>query len=161
MSQCKEALLIAEQFRRAFEGDTWHGPSLLELLEGVDAVSAAARPLDDVHTIWELVSHIEVWDAATLRRLAGEACQPEGDANFPLMPQPSEAAWHKTVEQTKRTHETLVETVAALPESKLRETVPGKKYDFQFMLPGVVQHELYHAGQIAILKKAVEATRKP
>jgi uncharacterized damage-inducible protein DinB len=59
------------------------------------------------------------------------------------------------VEQAKRTHDMLVKTVAALPESRLREIVPGKKYDFQFMLPGVVQHELYHAGQIAVLKKAI------
>jgi uncharacterized damage-inducible protein DinB len=148
-----QSTLIAEQFRRAFEGDAWHGPALLELLEDVDAAMASARPLPDVHTIWELVLHIEVWDKATLRRMEGEACQPEGDANFPAMPTPTEEAWRETVANAKRTHEKLTKAVAALPESKLRETVPGKKYDFQFMLPGVVQHELYHAGQIAILKK--------
>jgi hypothetical protein len=69
------------------------------------------------------------------------------------MPQPTEAAWREAVAQARRTHDALVKTVAALPGSRLRDQVPGKKYDFQFMLPGVVQHELYHAGQIAILKK--------
>jgi uncharacterized damage-inducible protein DinB len=149
-----QSALIAEQFSRAFEGDAWHGPALLELLEDVDAATAAAKPLANVHSIWELVSHIAVWDDATLRRLAGEVCQPEGDANFPPMPQPTEAAWREAVAQAKRTHDRLVKTVGALPDSRLRDQVPGKKYDFQFMLPGVVQHELYHAGQIAILKKA-------
>jgi hypothetical protein len=60
----------------------------------------------------------------------------------------------------KRTHDTLVNTAAALPEARLRERVPGKKYDFYHMLHGVAQHELYHAGQIAILKKAQAAAAR-
>jgi uncharacterized damage-inducible protein DinB len=149
-----EPALIAEQLRRAFEGDAWHGPAVLELLQGVDAATAAAKPLPGVHSIWELVLHIAVWDAAACRRLAGEKWQPEGIANFPLVPKPTEAAWRKAVAHAKRTHDVLVKTVAALHESGLRERVPGKKYDFYFMLHGVAQHALYHAGQIAILKKA-------
>jgi uncharacterized damage-inducible protein DinB len=150
-----EPTLIADQLRRAFEGDAWHGPALLELLEDVDAARAAAKPLPDVHSIWELVLHVAVWDAVACRRMAGEKWQPEGTANFPLIPKrPTEAAWRKCVAHLKRTHGVLVKTVAALPESRPRERVPGKKYDFYHMLHGVVQHELYHAGQIAILKKA-------
>jgi hypothetical protein len=148
-----EPALIAHQLRRAFEGDAWHGPALLELLEGMDAATAAARPLPDVHSIWELVLHIAVWDDAACRRLAGKKYQPEGTANFPLVPRPTEAAWRKAVAHTKHTHNVLVKTVAGLPESRLWDRVPGKKYDFYFMLHGIAQHELYHAGQIAILKK--------
>jgi uncharacterized damage-inducible protein DinB len=150
---CSEPALIAEQLRRAFDGDAWHGPALLELLQDIDAAKAAAKPLPDVHSIWELVLHVAVWDAAAGRRLSGEITQPTGIANFPIVPKPTEAAWRKTIANTKRTHDLLVKTVGALPESRLRERVPGKKYDFYFMLHGVVQHELYHAGQIAILKK--------
>jgi len=99
--------------------------------------------------------HVAVWDSAACRRLDGEKWQPQGIANFPLVPKrPTEAAWRKAVAQAKRAHDVLVKTVAALPESRLRERVPGKKYDFYHMLHGVAQHELYHAGQIAILKKA-------
>jgi uncharacterized damage-inducible protein DinB len=148
-----ESALIAEQLRRAFEGDAWHGPALLALLKDVDATTAAAKPSPDVHSIWELVLHIAVWDAASIRRLSGEKTQPTGVDNFPIVPKPTEAAWRKAVAAAKRTHDALVKTVKAMPESRLRERVPGKKYDFYFMLHGVVQHELYHAGQIAILKK--------
>jgi uncharacterized damage-inducible protein DinB len=158
-SSRSEPALIAEQLRRAFEGDAWHGPALLELLQDVDAATAAARPLPDVHSIWELVLHVAVWDGAALHRLAGEKFQPEGTANFPLVPKPTPAAWRKAVAHAKRTHAVLVKTVAALPESRLRERVPGKKYDFYHMLHGVAQHELYHAGQIAILKKAPSAAK--
>jgi uncharacterized damage-inducible protein DinB len=152
-SSNSESVLIADQLRRAFDGDAWHGPALLELLDDVDAARAAAQPLPDAHSIWELVLHIAAWDAAACRRLAGEKFQPEGTANFPLVPKPTEAAWRKAVAQAKRTHDVLVKTVAGLPESVLRARVPDKKYDFYHMLHGVAQHELYHAGQIAILKK--------
>jgi len=155
-----EAGRIADQLFRAFEGDAWHGPALLELLRDVDAATAAARPLPDVHSIWELALHIAAWDGAAMRRLAGETVQLTGVDNFPIVPKPTEAAWRKAVAQVKRTHDTLIKTVAALPESRLRERVPGKKYDFYHLLHGVAQHELYHAGQIAILKKAQVAGRK-
>jgi uncharacterized damage-inducible protein DinB len=126
----------------------------MELLEDVDAATAAAKPLPKVHSIWELVLHVAVWDGAALRRLGGEKFQPTGLANFPLVSAATGAAWRKTIAETKRTHEKLVKTVAALPYSRLGDRVPGKRYDFYHMLHGVVQHELYHAGQIAILKKA-------
>jgi len=155
-----EAGRIADQLFRAFEGDAWHGPALLELLRDVDAATAAARPLPDVHSIWELALHIAAWDGAAMRRLAGETVQLTGVDNFPIVPKPTEAAWRKAVAQVKRTHDTLIKTVAALPESRLHERVPGKKYDFYHLLHGVAQHELYHAGQIAILKKAQVAGRK-
>jgi uncharacterized damage-inducible protein DinB len=148
-----ESTRIADQLRRAFDGSAWHGPSLMELLEDVDAATAAAKPLAKVHSIWELVLHVAAWDAAGCRRLSGEKIQLTGTANFPVVPRPAEAAWRMDVAQVKRTHDVLVKTVAALPESRLRERVPGKRYDFCFMLHGIAQHELYHAGQIAILKK--------
>ena len=153
-SRNSESALIADQLRRAFAGDAWHGPALLEILQDVNAASAAAKLVPAVHSIWELVLHIAAWDGAALRRIAGETIQLTGDASFPVVPKPTEAAWRKAVAQAKRSHDVLVKTVASLPESRLRDRVPGKKYDFYHLLHGVAQHELYHAGQIAILKKA-------
>jgi hypothetical protein len=152
-SPISEPALIAEQLHRSFEGDAWHGPALLELLRDMDAATAAAQPLSDVHTIWELVLHVSAWDDAASRRLGGEKVQLTGTANFPLVSNPTQAHWREAIAGAKHTHDVLVKTVAALPESRLRERVPGKRYDFYFMLHGVAQHALYHAGQIAILKK--------
>lgn len=154
MKARSEAARIADQLRRAFHGDAWHGPALLELLEDVHASTAAAKPLPDVHSIWELVLHVAVWDGAALSRLSGEICQPTGEANFPPVSSATEDAWREAVAEAKRVHDRLVRTVAALPESRLSDRVPGKRYDFYHMLHGIAQHELYHAGQIAILKKA-------
>ena len=154
-ARASEAVRIADQLRRAFDGSAWHGPSLLELLKDVDAETAAARPLGDVHSIWELVLHIAVWDDAGLRRLSGEKWQPVGLANFPQVTTMTEGAWRKAVAAAKRTHETLVKTVAGLPDSRLWDRCPGKRYDFYHLLHGIAQHDLYHAGQIAILKKGL------
>jgi len=149
-----EAQRIADQLVRAFYGGAWHGPALLELLADVDAATAAATPIAGVHSIWELVLHVAVWDRVAMVRLDGEKCQPKGIDNFPPAVKTTEAAWRKAVAATKRTHDELVKTVAGLSDSRLLERVPGKRYDFYHHLHGVVQHELYHAGQIAILKKA-------
>lgn len=149
-----EACGIADQLQRAFYGEAWHGPGLMELLDDVDAKTAAAKPLKDVHSIWELVLHVAAWDGAGLVRLGGKVCQLTGKKNFPVVPEPTQEAWREAVDEAKRTHDRLVATVAGLNDSRLRDRVPGKKYDFYYMLHGIAQHELYHAGQIAILKKA-------
>jgi len=149
-----ETSRIADQLRRAFDGNAWHGPSVLKLLRGVDATTAAAKPLENVHCIWELVLHIAAWDEAVRRRLGGTKLRLTALQNFPRVPEPTNAAWRNAVEQLKRTHDLLVSAVAALPDSRLYDRVPGKGHDLYFMLHGVTQHELYHAGQIAILKKA-------
>ncbi len=111
-SSVSESELIADQLRRAFEGDAWHGPALLELLQDVDAATAAAKPILEVHSIWELVLHVAAWDSAALRRVGGETVQLTGTANFPIVPKPTEAAWRKALAQAKRTHDVLVKTVA-------------------------------------------------
>jgi uncharacterized damage-inducible protein DinB len=151
-----EGVRIADQIRRAFDGDAWHGPAVLELLDDMDAATAAAKPIPDAHSIWELVLHIEAWDGAAIRRLSGKKTQLKGKYNFPLVPKPTEAAWRGAISHAKRTHEMLVKTVAGLSDERLKDRCPGKKYDFYHLLHGVAQHELYHAGQIAILKKALQ-----
>lgn len=154
-----ESARIADQLRRAFYGGAWHGPAVMELLKEVDAATAAAKPLPDVHSIWELLLHVAAWDGAGLQRLAGHVCQLKGANNFPPVPEPTEIEWRNAVKSARQTHDLLVKTVAELSDKRLRDIVPGKRYDFYHMLHGIAQHELYHAGQMAILKKAVLGRR--
>jgi uncharacterized damage-inducible protein DinB len=158
--EASEAVRIADQLRRAFYGSAWHGPAVLELVKDIDAKTAAAMPFADVHSIWELVLHIEAWDRAGLIRLSGKKCQMKGAKNFPPVTTASDAAWREAVAQVRATHDKLVDTVAGLPEARLHDQVPGKRYDFYHMLHGIAQHELYHAGQIAILKKTAKPRPK-
>ena len=153
MSECAR---LADQIRRAFEGEAWHGDPLLEILKDVKAKQAAARPIKNAHTIWELVLHIAAWDGAVLRRTGGKAAKVSDKQNFPLITDKSEAAWQSALARLKQTHDDLVKAVTEFPDSRLQEQVPGKTakyYNYFYMFSGIVQHELYHAGQIAVLKK--------
>ena len=77
------------QIRRAFEGEAWHGDSVLEILAGVSAAAAARQPIASAHSIWELVLHIATWDSVAVRRADGEAVQPTDAENFPAVKDPS------------------------------------------------------------------------
>ena len=149
-----DSALIVDQLSRAFDGEAWHGPSVLELLANVDATTASSHPIAQAHSIWELVLHIEAWELAALRRFAGEVVELKDEEDFPPISDTSDAAWKATLMKFKRTHEQLLTTITAMSRSHLTRQVPGKDYDFEFMLHGLAQHALYHAGQMAILKIA-------
>ena len=78
-----ETARIRNQFERAFNGEAWHGPSVLALLDGVTAEQAAAHPIPGAHSIWELTLHIAAWEDACRRRLQGDPAQLSDDENFP------------------------------------------------------------------------------
>jgi uncharacterized damage-inducible protein DinB len=149
-----ETQRIADQLHRAYHGGAWHGPALRQLLRSVTAKQAAARPLRGAHTIWELVLHITAWKRAVLRRMQGKALSLSPAENFPPMPQATIANWKRTLDALRTAQNDLHRAISALPESRLKKIVPGKRYSLYFMLHGLVQHDLYHAGQIALLKKA-------
>ena len=149
-----EARRIQDQLRRALQGEAWHGPSVLEVLAGVTAARAAARPLAGAHSIWEIVLHITAWVDAVRRRLGGQPVELAPEQDWPPLNDTTEAAWSQSLEDLSNAHAELLKAVSRLDGSRLNETVPGKEYSVYFMLHGVIQHDLYHAGQIAILKKA-------
>lgn len=144
---------IEDQLRRAFEGEAWHGPSLQELLADVTAAQAAARPLAHAHSIWEIVLHLAAWDGCVRRRLEGESVDDPGEGDWPPVKESSEAAWTNTLEWLKNNHTELRRTISRLPSSRLDERLAGSKWSAYSTLHGSVQHYLYHAGQIALLKK--------
>jgi uncharacterized damage-inducible protein DinB len=146
---------IVDQLRRAFERDAWHGPAVRELLAGVTADRAAAKPLAHAHSIWEIVLHISTWENIVRRRLRGEVINDlPAEEDWPAVRDASEAAWRKALQDLEQANQALREAIAPLDETRLAESVPGKSHSVYVMLHGLIQHDLYHAGQIAVLKKA-------
>ena len=145
---------IVDELERAFDGEAWHGPAVMELLDGVDAVSAAERPIPKAHTIWELVLHVAGWERVVTRRVLGESSTLTDEENFGPISSLSENAWREAVKTLRQNHAELIRTVAALPESALERGVPDKSHNVHFMLLGAVQHAAYHGGQIALLKRS-------
>jgi uncharacterized damage-inducible protein DinB len=147
--------LIVDQLQHAYSGKAWHGPSLQELLTGVSTEQALARPIAEGHSIWELTMHIGVWMSAARRRLAGDPAKLTPQEDWPLVDGGSPDAWRQTLAALEQEHNQLRAAVRSLPESSLENQAPGKNHTVEFMLHGVIQHNLYHAGQIALLKKAL------
>jgi uncharacterized damage-inducible protein DinB len=148
---------ILDQLKRAYQGSAWHGPSVREVLAGVTAQQAHARPLRNAHSIWELVHHIAVWENAGRRRLEGDRAEIDisSPEDWPPADDTSEAAWEQTKAALDRGHEALRKAIARLDEASLDQLILEGLSTVYVTLHGVIQHDLYHAGQIAMLKKAL------
>lgn len=150
-----ETKRIAGQLRRSYEGEAWHGPSLREVLEGVTAEKAAAKPLAGAHSIWELVLHLEAWEREALAVAGGKPyVSMTGDADWPPLRETGAEAWKDALGRLESTTRELVAAIRAMDDTKLNEIVAGKEFSFYVLFHGVVHHNLYHAGQIELLKKA-------
>jgi uncharacterized damage-inducible protein DinB len=151
---------ILDQMDRAFSGDAWHGPPVTSLLDGVPAEDASQHPIQGAHSIWEVVHHITAWNAIVRRELLGETLSITTEQDWPPVREVSEAAWQKAVEKLLQERSRLRDVVQGLHDEQLDER-PAKRTDNSryLMLHGLVQHDLYHAGQIAMLKKALGTVR--
>jgi uncharacterized damage-inducible protein DinB len=158
----REVERIAELLTRAHEGGPWHGPAVDELLAGVTAEQAASRPVESAHTIWELVAHIEAWERATLRRLGGDPAQIyDTEEDWPADSEVTESAWLRTLEGLTATCLALREAVLMLDDSVLDQPILEGMSTRYVSLHGAVQHTLYHAGQIALVRKALGLNSPP
>ena len=152
MTECPR---IADQLRRAFDGKAWHGPALRELLSDVNAVKAHAHPISGAHSIWELVLHIEVWTRAALGATQGHAMPKIVGTveDWQSVADASPEAWDGTVKRLFQVKDQFAAAIEQFGDGRLTEIVPGRQYDFYYLFHGIVQHSLYHVGQIALLKK--------
>ena len=152
----REIARLEEQLRLALEGEAWHGPSVLEVLAGVSAEQASSHPIPGAHSIWELVLHIGSDYALVLRRLAGDGRPVTPEEDWPSCPAATAENWQHAVEALRRLNQQLREAVRAFPPERLDEPlVPDVPYTAYTQFIGVTQHNLYHAGQISLLKRAL------
>jgi len=142
---------------RAYNRRSWHGTNLRGSLRGVSAKQAAWRPARGRHNIWELVVHCAYWKYAVRRRLTGEkrgSFELRG-SNFFARPgaDRSERAWKADIALLERAHRQLRSAIAALPASALKGKRKGGGATKAWLVAGIAAHDLYHAGQIQLLKR--------
>ena len=144
--------ILDESFGRA----GWHGPTLMNALRGVRAADAVWKPSPERHSVWELALHAAYWKYAVRRRLtaAPRGSFPRKPSNFPALPeQPDDACWAADVALLREEHARLREVVSNLPARAL-DTKPAKsKWTNAAHIYGVAAHDVYHAGQIQLLKR--------
>jgi uncharacterized damage-inducible protein DinB len=155
-----ELARIADQLRRSWQGEAWSGPSVREALAGVTAAQAMQRPVKEAHSIWDLVLHLTTWSNVARRRFGGELVEVTEAEDWPPIGYTSEGAWQIALADLQQANNDLVATLEAasqLPSSdtRLTELAPGKDHTIYILLHGTAQHNLYHAGQISLLKRAL------
>ncbi len=142
---------LLDQLNRAYGGEAWHGPALRNLLDGVTESHAKAKPIRDGHSILELTVHIGTWIDVVARRAAGNIVDSNSVTDWS---DATKISWTKAVDDLERAESRLSDAVARLSSEDLDKPVPGLKHSFYSEILGILQHNVYHAGQIAILKKA-------
>ncbi len=152
----EETRRILDLTQRAFAGDAWHGPALTKVVLGVDAELAARRPIPGAHSIWEIIRHVGAWQEIVGRRLAGEpARQVPAEEDWPPVDGADPRAWQEALADLDRGHRELLRILTELPAERLDDTVAGADYTLYTLAHGLIHHHLYHAGQVALLKRAL------
>ncbi len=150
---------LLDQYERAMTGDAWHGDPVWTILEGISAEQAASRVHPQRHTIWELVAHMTFWETQVYRRVNNLPDRPTEELNFPATPEPTDEHWQSTLADFRRSNHDFRRCVSQLDPARLDQAAPGRDKSIYVEVHGVIQHHLYHAGQIAILRGfATEST---
>lgn len=151
--------LIVDQLQREHSGDPWHGSPLRDLLADVDAAQATRRPIAHAHSIWELVLHITSWKQEVAKRARGGPASEPQSGDWPAVGDPSPARWQAALNALEEAHRDLIAAIEALSEDRMLEATNdprnrplGTGVSYYVMLHGIVQHDVYHSGQIALLK---------
>lgn len=152
-----ESTTIAAMLKSVVDGPAWHGPSVMELVETLSAEQARRKAVKDGHSIWELLLHMTAWQEYAIAVLDGEDAAPlEGKEDWPPLPEPpKEDAWDTTKRKFEGGMRELRERIIHLDEEQLRAQVPRRDFPLKVLLHGLVHHNLYHAGQIALLRKTM------
>jgi uncharacterized damage-inducible protein DinB len=141
---------IVRLLKKTFDKQPWYGSSIMEILLRVDPEQAIIR-LGDTQSIIELVLHMVSWRKFTTQRLLGDTeFEVTDEANFP-----KPTTWKDAIDQLHQSQKALLMAVKQFPENRLAELVPSKilKYTYYTLLHGIIQHDVYHLGQIALLQK--------
>ena len=148
--------LLVAQLDQAYDRKSWHGTNLRGSLRGLKVAQAAWRPGPGRHNIWEIAVHAAYWKYAVRRRVAGGA-----RGSFPLTGSNwfersgdgGEKAWQADLRLLQETHRALRAAVAALTPAALLGTPAGSTVSTQALVSGIIAHDLYHAGQIQLIKR--------
>ena len=151
--EIEQLLAIIDQ---AYDHRSWHGTNLRGSIRGLSPQQAAWRPGSSRHNIWEIVVHAAYWKYAVWRRLtgAGRGSFPLKGSNWFARPETeSRAAWRSDVELLERMHRNLRAAVGDMPGRELRRTPRGSTVSTFDVIAGIAAHDLYHAGQVQLLKR--------
>lgn len=153
---------VIDHLVRIQDGDPWYGHSIARVLEGLTPEQAAAHPVPGAHSIWELVLHMRSWVEEVSRRVESGVAREPVAGDWPPVPTATKPNWQAAQAALAAAHTLLAERLRALPPERLdtivgdeRDPALGSGVSYQVMLHGLLQHDTYHLGQIALLRKTL------
>jgi uncharacterized damage-inducible protein DinB len=152
----KETQYIIKSFKATLSGQPWFGRAVYEILKDVDESKVNTKPNGKEHSMIELLWHINTWAEFTLGSLENRTVEQMKtiEANDWRNIDPKIHTWKKGIEQLKAIHNKIIELIKQKEDDGfLSDIVPLRKYNFRFLLNGLIQHNIYHLGQVAYLKK--------
>lgn len=158
MAAARELQFLLRLLDQGFDRQAWHGPNLAGALRGVTVEEAQFRPGPGRHNIWELAVHAAYWKYAVRRRITGEKHGNFAYDGSNFFPRPddrgaTEKAWKEDLAVLRAAHRELRAAVAALPPARLPKLFPKKKWTLAETVAGIASHDIYHAGQIQLLRR--------
>jgi uncharacterized damage-inducible protein DinB len=157
MPKSSKAIKVVIDFiKQAYNKNAWHGTTLRGSLRNVTIAEAKWRPSAKHHNIREIILHTAYWKYIIWRRLAnlkGTSFEYSGNDWMKLPEKFDKKIWDKEKAILKKYHELLLSEIAKVPETKLERRPPGSKVTYKHLLLGIGSHDLYHAGQIQLLKR--------
>ena len=143
---------LPQQIADAYHGATikgaWYGPTVAELLERVTPELATKRPIPEAHSISELLQHLLLWNER-IRNTSERSPMPRWEAEKEWAEAP--IPWPELVARWNKSRDLLEERIRRFPVEDLGKQTPGRTYPYETMLNGIVEHAIYHSGQIAML----------
>jgi uncharacterized damage-inducible protein DinB len=156
----KEVQYIITTLQNTLNGEPWYGKSVIDLLEETDASTAYKKPNNNSHSLTDLLYHMITWAEFTLSRLEGN--KEKDDSYFePADWRPIDPAihtWQAGIKQFNQLNEQIIAILHTKDDSILKDIVDFRQYNFRFLLNGYIQHNIYHIGQVAYLKKLLEGS---
>jgi hypothetical protein len=146
---------LEDQSRRAFEGEAWYGPAVLEILTDVSVEAAASHPIPGAHSIWEIVLHLGAPFRLVVRRSHGHSGSLSAEEDWPVVGAPQVERWLEAVEELRRLNQEVRLAILAFAPDRLDEMLAPGHSSAYVHFAGLPQHDAYHAGQISFLRKAV------
>ena len=150
---------IKDQLSRAFDGDSWTGPSVMEVLKDIEPEKAASKPIPNAHSIREIVEHMNSTIKNVIRRLKGDKTPLTDEEDWPKIADTGKQSWNDLINRLKASHNELLAEIAKLKPEQLNEPILEGFSSYYVTLHGLVQHNQYHLGQISILKKGYFSTQ--
>ncbi len=151
-----ETLRIQKLLKRNWDGPMWYGSNLQETLKDITTEVAFNKPAGFSHNIYEYVRHLSCWRNFVLQYLKGNnsyAVDINSEADWATNYEATADSWKAALSELETLQNELVNAFETFTDVQLEETVPGKKFNWYTMLHGLIHHDIYHSGQIVILKK--------